>query len=448
MVRTVASSTLALVVSSNQYNLGADAAMKLNKLLIVAAMTCLPLQQAFSAPIEDVAVQVVDTGGGTSQVLLEKMSSSMQVVANQLFIDKDDVAVAAAAADYKRLLAEIGDRVFTGYELVDVRLEAAPQTRITLFARPWSATISQPVIDLQFSGVEPETAALLAQRIPALREQLETAISGASVDAGDWAGGVLRRMVRREVEQALPEFRAAVDVLQEGKRTLVQVVIYPVGQLVTNIKYELRSEAIPNILLMELKYKYANECDKLRGLPVEYVKHRQKEIEQMLTAKLLAEQAVREFDLQPVVKLEPATNMAVSIMINSDKYKLWFEGYGDIGREKDNLSGKAHVGKFVSPKDEIFGEAEVILDNVDWQFGAGYSRYWGKSVWSYTRRMPMGDNDYRFEYNLSPKWRLRAEHFSGENRNEFGVRYRIHEFLSAEYVYGGKEFYMRIIGNL
>ena len=448
MVRTVASSTLALVASSNQYNLGADAAMKLNKLLIVAAMTCLPLQQAFSAPIEDVAVQVVDTGGGTSQVLLEKMSSSMQVVANQLFIDKDDVAVAAAAADYKRLLAEIGDRVFTGYELVDVRLEAAPQTRITLFARPWSATISQPVIDLQFSGVEPETAALLAQRIPALREQLETAISGASVDAGDWAGGVLRRMVRREVEQALPEFRAAVDVLQEGKRTLVQVVIYPVGQLVTNIKYELRSEAIPNILLMELKYKYANECDKLRGLPVEYVKHRQKEIEQMLTAKLLAEQAVREFDLQPVVKLEPATNMAVSIMINSDKYKLWFEGYGDIGREKDNLSGKAHVGKFVSPKDEIFGEAEVILDNVDWQFGAGYSRYWGKSVWSYTRRMPMGDNDYRFEYNLSPKWRLRAEHFSGENRNEFGVRYRIHEFLSAEYVYGGKEFYMRIIGNL
>lgn len=448
MVRTVASSTLALVASSNQYNLGADAAMKLNKLLIVAAMTCLPLQQAFSAPIEDVAVQVVDTGGGTSQVLLEKMSSSMQVVANQLFIDKDDVAVAAAAADYKRLLAEIGDRVFTGYELVDVRLEAAPQTRITLFARPWSATISQPVIDLQFSGVEPETAALLAQRIPALREQLETAISGASVDAGDWAGGVLRRMVRREVEQALPEFRAAVDVLQEGKRTLVQVVIYPVGQLVTNIKYELRSEAIPNILLMELKYKYANECDKLRGLPVEYVKHRQKEIEQMLTAKLLAEQAVREFDLQPVVKLEPATNMAVSIMINSDKYKLWFEGYGDIGRDKDNLSGKAHVGKFVSPKDEIFGEAEVILDNVDWQFGAGYSRYWGKSVWSYTRRMPMGDNDYRFEYNLSPKWRLRAEHFSGENRNEFGVRYRIHEFLSAEYVYGGKEFYMRIIGNL
>ena len=422
--------------------------MKLNKLFIVAAMTCLPLQQAFSAPIEGVAVQIVDTGGGTSKVLLDKMSSSMQVVANQLFIDKDAGAVTAAAADYKRLLAEIGDRVFTGYEIVDVQLEAAPQTQITLLARPWSATISQPVIDLQFSGVEPETAAILAKRMPALRQQLETAISGASVDAGDWAGGVLRRMVRQEVEQALPEFRAAVDVLQEGERTLVQVVIYPVGQLVTNIKYELRSEAIPNILLMDLKYKYAAECDKLRGLPLAYVQHHRQELEQLLTQKLLAEQAVQEFGLQPVVKLEPAANMAVSIMINSDKYKVWFEGYGDVGRESENLSGKAHLGKFISGRDEVFGEAEVILDHVDWRFGTGYSHYWGKSVWSYTRRMPVGDNDFRLEYNLSPKWRLRTEHFSSANRNEFGVRYRIHEFLSAEYVYGGDEFYLRIIGNL
>ena len=422
--------------------------MKLNKIIILAAMTCLPLQQAFSAPIEHVAVQVVDTNGGTSKVLLEKMSSSMQVVADQLFLDKDAEAIAAAQADYKRLLSEIGDRVFTGYELIDVRLETGVQTSITLFARPWSATIKQPVIDLQFSGVEPETASVLQARIPELRQQLEQAISGASVDAGDWAGGVLRRMVRRQVEAALPEFRAAVDVLQEGDRTLVQVVIYPVGQLVTNIRYELRSEAIPNILLMELKYKYAAECDKLRGLPLDYVKHHQRELEQMLMDKLLAEHSVKDFSLQPVVKLDPAANMDVSIMINSDKYKLWFEGYGDVGRENDNLSGKAHIGKFISPKDEIFGEAEVVLDDVDWTFGVGYSRYWGKSVWSYTRRMPVGDNNYRLEYNLSPKWRLRAEHFSGDDRNEFGVRYRIHEFLSAEYVYGGDEFYLRIIGNL
>lgn len=423
--------------------------MKLNKIFFLAAMTSfLPLQQAFSAPVEQVQVEVIDTRGGTSRLLLDKMTSSMQVVADQLFVDKDTGNIAAAQADYVRLLTEIGDRVFTGYELSDVALEVGTKTKLVLYARPWSSVIREPVIDMQFSGVEPQTAALLKQRLPQLKEQLAQTISGASVDASDWAGGVLRKMVRDEVQRQLPEFKAAVDVLQENGKTVVQVVIYPVGQLVRNIKYELRSEAIPNILLMQLKYKYARECDKLRGLPVAYVERHRAELETQLTQKLLAEPEVKNYDLKPEVKLTPGADLGVNIMINSDDYKIWFEGYGDIGREKENLSGKAHIGKFISPRDEIFGEAEVILDDVEWRFGAGFSRYWGKSSWSYVRRMPVGDNDYRLEYSLSPKWRLRAEHFSHDDRNEFGVRYRIHEFLSAEYVYGGDEFYLRIIGNL
>ena len=389
--------------------------MKLNKILFCAAMTSiLPLQHAFSAPVNSVEVQVIDTNGGTSQLLLQKMSGSMQVVA----------------------------------ELTDVKLAVDETTQVKLYARPWNKVIEKPLIDLQFSGVEPQTATLLERRIPALHAQLEQAISGASVDAGDWAGGVLRKLVRSEVQAQLPEFKPAVDVLQENGRTVVQVVIYPVGQLVRNIRYELRSEAIPNVLLMKLKYKYAGECDKLRGLPVAYVQRHRQELEQQLLEKLMTEPEVKNYQLRPEVKITPGADLGVNIMIESDDYKIWFEGYGDIGRDKENLSGKAHLGKMISPRDEIFGEAEVILDDVQWRFGTGYTHYWGKSGWSYVRRIPTGDNNYRLEYSLSPKWRLRAEHFSGDNRNEFAVRYRIHEFLSAEYVYGGSEFYLRLIGNL
>ena len=423
--------------------------MKLNKILFFAAMTSfLPLQQAFSAPITAVQVQVVDTQGGTSRLLLDKMSGSMQLVADQLFLDKDSEKITAAHADYVRLLQEIGDRVFTGYELTDVSLDVGESTQLVLYARPWSGVIDKPVIDLQFSGVEPQTAELLERRIPQLEQQLAQVISGASVDASDWAGGVLRKMVREEIARELPEFKAAVDVVQENNKTVVQVVIYPVGQLVRNVRYELRSEAIPNILLMQLKYKYQRECDKLRGLPVAYVQRHRAELEQQLREKLLAEAEIKNYQLQPEVQLVPGADLGVNIMLNSHEYKIWFEGYGDIGRTSENLSGKAHIGKYISPRDEIFGEAEVILDDVEWRFGAGFAREWGKSSWSYMRRMPVGDNDYRLEYNLSPKWRLRAEHFSSDDRNEFGVRYRIHEFLSAEYVYGGDEFYLRIIGNL
>lgn len=423
--------------------------MKLNKVFLFAAMTSLlPLQQAFCAPITNVNVQVVDVNGGTSQILLDKMSASMQVVADQLFLEKDIEYVAAAQDDYVRLLTEIGDRVFTGYELERVDCNLGSSMSITMHAKAWSGVITSPIIDLQFSGVEPKTAKLLEERVPVLRKELYDTINGASYDAGSWAGGVLRKLVRNQVEQTLPEFKAAVDVVQEGNNTLVQVIIYPVGQLVTEIAYELRSEDIPNILLMDLKYEYQAECNKLRGLPVAYVAKHRREIEEQLAEKLASEAIVKQYNLIPIVTINPASEMGISIMLDSKNYKIWFEGYGDVGREKENLSGTAHIGKFISNSGELFGEGRVYLDNVDWRFGLGYTHYWGKSSWTYQHIMPKGDNNYKLEYELSPKWRLRSEYYSKENRNEFGVRYRIHEFLGLEGVYGDDELYLRVIGNL
>lgn len=423
--------------------------MKSKIILTLAAMTSfLPLQQAFSMPIEHVYVQVIDVTGGTSAPLLNKMGNSMQLVAQQLLLDRDTEAILPAQQEYATLLSDIADRVLTGYYLQSTQLTVDKESELVLQVRPWNTAIKNVQVDLQFSGIEEQTSELLESKLPTLKKQLEDTIRGASVDASDWADGVLRKIVRQQVEEALPEFKVAVDLVNEADKTVVQVIVYPVGQLVRNVDYSMRSDAIPNILLMKLKHKYADECNKLRGLPVNYVERQKQEIEGFLLNKLRNEPEIIKYELQPFVNITPDTDMDVEIIIDSNKYKIWFEGYGDIGRNEDNLSGKAHFGKFISPKEEFFGEVEIVLDDVDWNFGLGYTRYWGKSGWTYVRRIPDGENNYKLEYNLDPKWRLRAEHFAKKNRNEYGVRYRIHEFLSAEYVYGGDEFYLRIIGNL
>ena len=423
--------------------------MKSKIILTLAAMTSfLPLQQAFSMPIEYVYVQVIDVTGGTSAPLLNKMSNSMQLVAQQLLLDRDTEAILPARQEYATLLSDIADRVLTGYYLQSTQLTVDKESELVFQVRPWNTAIRNVQVDLQFSGIEEQTSELLESKLPTLKKQLEDTIKGASVDASDWADGVLRKIVRQQVEEALPEFKVAVDLINEADKTVVQVIVYPVGQLVRNVYYSMRSDAIPNILLMKLKHKYADECNKLRGLPVNYVERQKQEIEEFLLNKLRNEPEIIKYELQPFVNITPDTDMDVEILIDSNKYKIWFEGYGDIGRNEDNLSGKAHFGKFISPKEEFFGEVETVLDDVDWNFGVGYTRYWGKSGWTYVRRIQDGENNYKLEYNLDPKWRLRAEHFAKKNRNEYGVRYRIHEFLSAEYVYGGDEFYLRIIGNL
>lgn len=416
---------------------------------ILTAMTALlPLPSAFSAPIQTVEVQLADNTGGTSQVLLTKMGESMQVVAEQLFLNKDSQRVQTAAKEYQRLLGEVGERVFTGYEVQHTELELGENTIITMQVQPWSSTIDRVAVDLQFSGVDPETAQLLYQAMPDLTKDLEATIKGASTEVGDWAGGVLRRIVRNEVETKLPQFKAAVDLLQQEQTTNVQVIVYPVGAIVTNVKYEMHSESIPNILLMDVKYRYLGEANKLRGLPVEYVRAHKAELEAMLTKKLMKEKVMRLLQLKPIITITPGTDMQLDINVISDKYKIYFEGYGDMGRDKDNMSGKAHIGKLFSDRDEVFAEAELVVDHVDWNYGAGYAHKWGKSTWSYKYQLKSTGSVYKLEYDINPKWRLRAERSNAKDRNEFGVRYRIHEFLSTEAVYGGNEWYLRVIGNL
>lgn len=418
---------------------------------MLAAVTLIwPLPQVFSMPIENVKVKVIDTNSGTSQPLLKKMSDSMQLVAEQLLISKDSEAINADKQGYERLFSEIGDRVFTGYEMQKVNLQPAENTAVNFYLRPWNNTIKETKVDIDFSGLSQETTAMLRCHIPHLEKELAAIMTGASIDAVDWASSILRRQVREKIEAALPEFKAAVDLVQDGgnNNALVQVVVYPVGEAVQSIRYEMHSETVPNIILMRLKYQYAKRCNQLRGLPVEYVKRHQQELSKMIAEELKQEKIIKELALIPRIKFAPGVDTVIDIGLSTEKYKIWLEGYADIARDKDNLSGKAHLGKFISPRDEVFVEEELITDNVHWSTSLGYGRQWGKSTWSLKRRLPEADNVYKLEYRFDPKWGVRIEHFTGKDRNEYALRYRIHEFLSAEYVYGGKESYLRIIGNL
>ncbi|MBR2140273.1 MAG: hypothetical protein IJ963_05370, partial [Phascolarctobacterium sp.] len=224
--------------------------MKSKMFLALAAMTSfLPLQQAFSMPIENVDVKIVDVAGGTSVPLLNKMSISMQLVVQQLLLERDVDALQKNKQEYATLLSDIADRVLTGYYLQSTELTIDKNSHLVLKIRPWNASIENVEVDLQFSGIEEQTSELLESKLPFLKQQLQNTIAGASVDASDWADGVLRKMVRQQVEEVLPEFKVAVDLVNEADKTVVQVIIYPVGQLVRNVDYSMRSDAIPNILL-------------------------------------------------------------------------------------------------------------------------------------------------------------------------------------------------------
>ena len=417
---------------------------------LIGLCFCLLLmpQTASAATIEGVKVSVVDSTGRTGQALTERMTASMQVVAEQLFLEKDTAQIESVKSDYARLLGEVGERALTGYKVEETVIKLGTSSEIILKLSPWLDVVNDVEVDLKFSGVDQEMSEVVLSKMPELKARIVKTVSGASVDAVDWAGGVLRQKVRQDMESMLPEFRASVDLSQTGKKVVVQVIVYPIGQTVHDVKFELLSETVPNILFMKTKERLHEEADELRGLPVDFVKKHRPELEKRLLTSVNEEKVVSLYSLKPTVTITPGTDTVVEIRMEADKYKIWIEGYGDSGRDENNLSGRAHLGKYISDNDELFAEFSVELENMEWEFAPGLAHRHGKTTIAYARRITEHENNYRLEYDVSPKWRLRAEHFSGANINEFGARFRIHEFLSVEYVYSNDKPYLRLIGNL
>lgn len=425
----------------------------MKKIMFLLTLCLVWTASVWAAPVTRVEVQITDNNNRTSPILLRKMEDSMRVVAEQLFNGKDETMIRGIAGEYERLLTEISERVITGYQTNGVRVTTVPgpsgsTAQICFSVAPWAQVVERTETDIQFSGISPLAVSLLQARLPELEQQLRATLSGVSLDAADWAGGVLRGQVQKLVETVLPDFKAAVDVTTHGDTAVVQVIIYPVGELVQDVEYSMESKSIPNLLLMDLKYRYADKAKSLRGLPLSYLVSNRTLLEQRFTEELAGAAQVKRHDLRPKVEIVPGSDTRFTISLESDRYKIWFEGYGDIGRDDHNLSGRAHLGKFISRRDEIFGEAGVDLKDVDWDFSAGYAMHFGKATLSYMRRVPSDFNVYRGEYDFTPKWRFRYEHFGNTGTNEYAVRYRIHEFLSGEYVYSTDKSYFRIIGNL
>ena len=214
-----------------------------------------------------------------------------------------------------------------------------------MLGTPWQEIIENVQVDMQFSGIKENVAEHLNKSLGTLEYDLKNILEGSSKDASDWAEGVLKRIIREHIETVLPEFKAAVNVINDDKKTVVQIIVYPVGQLVQSIDYEMVSASIPNVRLLKIKQKYEAKMQDLRGLPLAYISKHQKDLEEYILSDLKIESDVVLHHLKPAVIISPAAKLDIHIRLESDEYKIWVAGYGDIGRRKNNIAGRAHLGK-------------------------------------------------------------------------------------------------------
>ncbi len=410
--------------------------------------SCLPSGRSDGIPtVESVRVEVV-AGAVPSPLVLRRMSESVKSIGEHLLLGHTTGEVSQRREHYEKLLRDVFDRVLIGYTVQRAQIDPGSVTQIRLHITPWGDTVGEVAIQVDYSGIAPEAVPLVKTDMGKMEQEIQAALIGLPVDAVDWASGVARELIREILRRQLPEFHFSLDV-EAGRRTKVRLSLFPVGQLVKETQVSLRSNSIPNLLLVHARPGVEAQARSMRGLPVEYVERHLKYFTEKVRQATLTDPLIRQFDLKVTPVVRPGTDAEVAVEVEAETWRISAEVFMDVGRDQDNVSGKAHLGRLIGPGDEAFIEVKVFPGDMTWHVMPGWGHRFGSDTWAGLRyRLNDRALGWWLNQGLGGRWSLRGEHWPNIDSSEVGIRYKLHDFLSAEFVLTNDRNWLRLVGHL
>jgi hypothetical protein len=396
--------------------------------------------------VESLTVDVVSLTAPPPAKVTKRMADSIAVVGQHVLVGKSLAELTLNQAAYENVIKEIFERVLVGYSVQAVELTPGTVTGVKVTIEPWGDVVHQVKFDVDFVGLSPEVKTLAASQIPIMSDKLDDTLVGLPTDAVEWASSILKDNLRDMIADKLPEFRPVFDI-QPGPITTIKMTLSPIGEVVQDVNVSLRSKTLPNLLLYAAEAPVSEISDSMRGLPISFVQRHKDYFEQRILATVQTLPIAKEYGLvfQPQIQVSGVTEVVLEA--DTTKYKFLLEGYLDMGRQTDNTSFRLHAGKWVTPVDEFFLETNFVTSTVRWEFVPGYGHQFSKQTEA-GFKYSMTDHISRLfmQQDLGARYSLRLERVGFHN--ELGLRYKIHDFLSAEYVMSKQESYLRLVGNL
>lgn len=400
--------------------------------------------------VDSITVQIIpsDAALTTPARIAKRMSASVSTIGENVLLGHQVTEVMDKKNSYEKLVREVFDRILVGYSVKDVTISPGTVANIRVEVIPWGEVVNNVLLEVDYGTSSPELIKLINQDMGNVEEQINGVLIGLPIDAVEWAGGVSKGVIRELLASQLPEFRSNLEVIP-GAQTVVKLSLLPQGVTIQDVKVSLRSQTIPNVLLLQARPKVTAVANSLTGLPAAFVDRHRDYFSSQLQATVAEQSIVKRYGLSVTPTIHAGANTDVTMNVETNKYNISLEGYLDFGREHDSTSAKLHLGKYTSSKDEAFMEVEFIPSTVHWRFMPG----WGHQISQTTSagfKYEISDKQeiLWLKQSLGSNWQLRLERTPDENLNELGVRYKIHEFLSAEYVFAEKEKWLRLVGNL
>ncbi len=422
--------------------------------ILLAGLLLWTAGQAEAAGRVEQVTAVTTAQSNLPPLVAQRMNRSVAAIASQLLEGREIAAVQAGQADYENLIHEIFDKVLVGYTVSRVSLRPAADTCVQVELLPWSETIQQVDVTIRVEGMPSRIETLVRQDLTGVESVFQEALTGLPTAAADWTNGILKQHLNAYLQEHLPEFRGDFD-LDPEPAAKVQLTVYPRLPVVRTVDLSMRSDTVPNSSLITHRELMQNQVNDIVGVPVGFVARHREELAGQFAEALDNRPDFRLFKMHTKVEITPAERSHVMSRSDTGRYRVRLSGWLDAGRGKgkrpdtdSNILFRLHGGRMISPQDEIFAQVDFCPANMKWEYQLGYHRdLRGGRILGLRYDLRQGKFIYDAAQKIGPRWLLRYEYRLADRMGEGALRYRLHDFLSLEYVLDNEQNWLRLIGN-
>ena len=311
--------------------------------------------------------------------------------------------------------------------------------------------IIRTVITEIYYGNLTEEAAKYVQKdtisVPVLMTEL---LTGLPVDSVGWAESVSQSAGRDLMKQILPEFDAKFEV-HSGKETKVRIFLIPKGEIVRSSVLSFHKTTIPRILLFRAASRTEEAMKGLEGLPVSFVARHSQDISNHMKEILLADSFIKKYEIDVETNLSAGTDSVLKVDALTDHWIIKTEAWLDTGRDGDkNYAFRGMLGHYMGKHDVLFGEVQLYPGPMEWNVYGGWQHRFGDVFEiGYKYDFMESTNHVFARVPFGEKVALRYNYDFGKKESEYGLSYKIHNYMTLEYVYNEEEGkWLRLIANL
>lgn len=425
-----------------------------NKVILALSLFLLssayPIGMAHAEMVETVSVDVSSTDGRMPESVKKRIEASVLSIGRRVLTGKESEIFSYNQYEYNKVLQDIINRVVVGYVVSDLNVSYGRNTAMKLSLEPVGDTIEEVDTDIDYGNLSPLARELVEEDIKDINPMMRNLLIGLPVDSIGWAESVSESAGRNMINEALPEFLVNLSV-DSGKHTRVHISLIPRGSIVRNGSLTFGNTTVPRMLMYRAASRTENAMRDLEGLPVAFVERHHDDIEARMKKTLLSDSFVRRYDIDVETMLKTGEDTELIVDALTDHWLIDGEVWLDSGRSGDhNLAVRGILGHYAGKNDIVFGEARFYPGPIDFNIIGGWEHHFGKT-WGAGYKYDFTDQDsYLFlSKMINDRWGTRYERNFQKETNEFGISYKLHNYMTLEYVYNSEDGnWLRLIANL